>query len=341
MSLAVRQSRFNARAAVVRMLDTATAAYAGLLALIMAANAVGPEQLWPAAANMYLPQLAWLAPGLAIGAAAFVWRRRLVLPAALCCLCVIGPIMGVRWRRPHSVPGVRVRVMTYNIAEDIANPAALSELTAARADIVCLQEVNAPINAGLARRNGWYTAGQTDCNVLSRFPLKSIEIRSMPLEPPWRKYMRCEVEVGDRTVAVYCMHLDSPRESLSALRARGPFALGAFRGAIRERVDRARALAQTIRAEAHGPTIVAGDFNAPEQSLVCRALLDTGLRDAFSQAGVGYGYTYGHSLILRRSYVRIDHILTDSSWAAVGCRVGGARGSDHRPVIADLVLRPR
>jgi endonuclease/exonuclease/phosphatase (EEP) superfamily protein YafD len=67
--------------------------------------------------------------------------------------------------------------------------------------------------------------------------------------------------------------------------------------------------------------------------------LKLGLRDAFSTAGLGYGYTYGHGLRLGHSFVRIDHILVSRHWDVVRSWTGGAAGSDHRPVIADLVLK--
>ena len=93
-----------------------------------------------------------------------------------------------------------------------------------------------------------------------------------------------------------------------------------------------------------GPVIVAGDLNAPEASLVCATLKEAGLRDAFSEGGTGYGYTYGHLLFknrlpwLRISWMRIDHIMLNSRFSAQRCWTGSGQASDHRPVIADLVL---
>ena len=85
--------------------------------------------------------------------------------------------------------------------------------------------------------------------------------------------------------------------------------------------------------------IVAGDLNAPEGSPIVGALLDTGLRDAFSSAGFGYGYTHGHSLRPGLSFLRIDHILVGPTIGVGNCFVGGKEGSEHRPVIADLFLQ--
>jgi endonuclease/exonuclease/phosphatase (EEP) superfamily protein YafD len=86
------------------------------------------------------------------------------------------------------------------------------------------------------------------------------------------------------------------------------------------------------------PVIVAGDLNAETDSPVVRRLLATGLRDAFSSAGRGYGYTHGHSLRLRISFLRIDHILVGPTIGVRECFPGGMDASDHRPVIATLLL---
>lgn len=59
--------------------------------------------------------------------------------------------------------------------------------------------------------------------------------------------------------------------------------------------------------------------------------------NAFDRTGFGLGYTK-QTVIRGRSYgLRIDHILTGSGWQATRCWVGPDLGSDHLPMIADLV----
>jgi endonuclease/exonuclease/phosphatase (EEP) superfamily protein YafD len=99
----------------------------------------------------------------------------------------------------------------------------------------------------------------------------------------------------------------------------------------------ARQLAEDAR-HVEGPLVIAGDLNAPPASLVTRMLTDLGLVDAFSQAGRGYGYTFGHSLFAGWSFLRLDRILVSRHLTPVRAWVGGASGSDHRPVITDLAL---
>lgn len=74
------------------------------------------------------------------------------------------------------------------------------------------------------------------------------------------------------------------------------------------RMTQAEKLARDLRSDQR-PLIVAGDFNAPAKSLVVRRLFDMGLRNAFAVAGLGCGYTWGHSLRLPFSFLRIDHMV--------------------------------
>ena len=78
----------------------------------------------------------------------------------------------------------------------------------------------------------------------------------------------------------------------------------------------------------------------PTRRRWCAALLALGLRDAFASAGRGYGYTYGHTLRPRFSFLRIDHILVSPDFAVRDEPASAVTTRpDHRPVIADLAWR--
>jgi vancomycin resistance protein VanJ len=102
-------------------------------------------------------------------------------------------------------------------------------------------------------------------------------------------------------------------------------------------MKQAAALAADVR-DVQNPVIVAGDLNAPPQSLASRTLTGVGLVDAFAAAGRGYGYSFGHRLMWHKSFLRLDRIVVSKHFTPVSSRVGGAEGSDHRPVIADVML---
>jgi endonuclease/exonuclease/phosphatase (EEP) superfamily protein YafD len=147
----------------------------------------------------------------------------------------------------------------------------------------------------------------------------------------------CVVDANGFEFELITVHFITPRSGLAALRANPLGAISEWKENISDRMTQAQELANDLRAR-RLPVIVAGDLNAPESSLVVRQLLETGLRDAFSSAGFGYGHTWGHSLRLRFSFLRIDHILVGPEFGVTDCFVGSALGSEHRPVIADLYL---
>jgi endonuclease/exonuclease/phosphatase (EEP) superfamily protein YafD len=134
------------------------------------------------------------------------------------------------------------------------------------------------------------------------------------------------------------VHFASPREGLNAARHEGLDGIDDWRRNYGSRLTQAHALAADMR-HALRPLIVAGDLNAPVSSPVLRSLLDTGLRDAHSSVGRGFGYSYGHDLRPGFSFLRIDHILVSADVGLAGTHVGGRTASEHRPVIADLLLR--
>lgn len=308
--------------------------FAGSLAGAALFNALGPERWWVTAFNLYLPQWYWAVPAALLFGAHLALARRWVWLPLLCLFYIGGPLMGRRWGAGQTAPGAHLRVMTYNVDGDQGGDLIRAEVEAAQPDLVFLQESGTP-----PWHAGWNCAGFAE-KILSKLPLSDVNTPILPASPEWRRYTTASTEVGGRRIALVDLHLDTPREGIFEIRHSGLAGVSLFERNMADRVYKAAGIAQALRSET-GPMLVCGDLNAPEPSLVCRTLLHLGLRDAFSQAGHGYGYSYGHRLSvgLHRPFVRIDHILVSRDWAVEACRVGGMEGSDHRPVIADLVLR--
>jgi endonuclease/exonuclease/phosphatase family metal-dependent hydrolase len=200
--------------------------------------------------------------------------------------------------------------------------------------------------AGIARLREWlrgrstYAAGQYV--VSSRLPLRDCEAPALdaPGEPV--RYAHCVVVATAGPLDVFTVHFVSPREGLNAARRERLHGLAAWRTNFAERLAQSRRLAEVVRASAH-PVILAGDLNAEDDSPVVRQLLAAGLRDAFASAGRGYGYTHGHSLHVAGrasgvSFLRIDHVLVGPTVGVRECHAGDKEASEHRPVVAELLL---
>jgi endonuclease/exonuclease/phosphatase (EEP) superfamily protein YafD len=88
-----------------------------------------------------------------------------------------------------------------------------------------------------------------------------------------------------------------------------------------------------------GPTIVGGDFNATFDHRQFRDLLDAGFHDAVEQSGAGYVPTYP----VGRRYpplISIDHVLTRGAIVATEASAVDLAGSDHRGLLATVVVGP-
>ena len=83
------------------------------------------------------------------------------------------------------------------------------------------------------------------------------------------------------------------------------------------------------------PLVVAGDFNSPGRDALFRVLKPR-LRDAFSEAGRGWGKTVTNDMPL----FRFDQVWVSPQWRPAAVKALRTRRSDHRLVVCDLLLRP-
>jgi endonuclease/exonuclease/phosphatase (EEP) superfamily protein YafD len=310
----------------------------------------GPEHYWLSGAFLYLPYWLVLLPLVFTSGIAWPlgWRWRGIALATL--LAFLLPIMGFNFGHADDGSG-RVRLMTYNIKSYLAEEeiggfdGVISEIHRHDPDIVVMQDAmgldagNTPDSRILKQLVGdrsVHAFGQYV--VASRFPLRGCEVGSIAYNEHEHTFVHCIVTARGQEVDLYTAHFLSPRDGLNAMRWNVIGGYNEWQANAQNRVVQAEKLAQELVGRSR-PVIVAGDLNAPEPSVVIRTLLDVGLRDAFSSAGTGYGYTHGHSLRPHLfSTIRIDHILVSREIGVEDCFVGGKEGSEHRPVIADLLL---
>lgn len=93
------------------------------------------------------------------------------------------------------------------------------------------------------------------------------------------------------------------------------------------------------KATPDGPLrVLVGDFNATLDHRPMRDLIDSGYRDAADVVGAGLVGTWGWYDDKTIPPVTIDHVLADRRVGVRDVRVFGLPGSDHRPVLAELVL---
>ena len=324
-----------------------------LLALAMASAAAvitwtSGSAHWMFELVRYVPYAGFLAPAVAAVLLSWWLNRGWRLAALLALGLVLGPVMG--WSFGRADAGFdRVRMMSFNIKSYLASQrfGGFSEISAEierhSPDLIVMQDAQ-----GLGDEPGSETVRKLrqalrgrevfaagEYIVASRFPMHDCHVEDLSYGTHERQYIRCTVKAHGTDVDLVTAHFISPRDGLNATRYERIDGLQEWEENFERRILQSRKLALGI-ARRPRPMIVAGDLNAAESSPVVRELLATGLRDAFSSAGTGYGYTHGHSLRLGFSFLRIDHILVSADIGVQDCFVGGADASDHRPVIADL-----
>ena len=111
--------------------------------------------------------------------------------------------------------------------------------------------------------------------------------------------------------------------------------IGWWRAQLAEIADRAQS------ASSSGdnlPVVMVGDFNATRQHRSFDRLVGTGWSDAGALCFGGWRGTWPANRWWRPPLFRIDHILTGPGISVRTSRAGRARGSDHRPVTAELTL---
>lgn len=245
--------------------------------------------------------------------------------------------------RPHlAFAGPTLRVATFNslwVNED--NRAVVDTIRSLDADIVALQEIT-PLRSALIEtelkleypyrllhpRPKAFGTG-----LLSRVPLTPSS--DLLPDPDWiGDPVIANLDVADHEVSVICCHA-APVKTAAVARER-----------------QARLLVEYTN-RLNRPCIILGDFNTTTRNVAYR-ILTRGLRDAWRDAGRGFGHTFpgpawaraagdGLPPPLRRLVphwlIRIDYVFVTRHWRVCGARTARVDGSsDHRPVVAELNL---
>jgi len=330
-------------------------AYGMLLLALTVLNRVGADRWWFGALNLYLPQAVWALPGLFLAVYTFMKAKRWTWAPLLGMVWVAGPLMGFCLPLTGGSDlsrGLPFRVMTWNIKYGLhgglGTMALMNDIDWNKPSVVLLQDAGEALDGRLGKFfSTWNVRYSGQYIVASKLPLGELQVLPLPFSGGGHTCVRIRVQVGSTVATLYNVHFQTPRSGINAIRASRPLflpgAIRQFEENVEARLAQVRVLRDYIGQE-RGPVIVAGDLNSPDASQVCAILRETGLRDAFSEGGLGYGYTYGHFLLQHRvpsfklSWMRIDHIMMSSQFMTRRCRIGTAQASDHRPVIADLVL---
>jgi endonuclease/exonuclease/phosphatase (EEP) superfamily protein YafD len=314
-------------------------------ALILAAGVLAGTLLAVFARVLWLGELAvnfrvqLAAPAVLLAMLAALVRRPLLAAALLAAALVNGAELESVFaseesvtedrataKRPPPEAGLPVlRVAAVNVFflnEDTART--LGWLRDERPDVVIAAEVTPLWRTAFASLREQYPVqflvdGQgaaEDVLLLARAPLLGIE--SVPLERTGTRAVVAVVPVGANVVRLCGVHATWPITPRSQRRRDAEF----------------QALARMARAS-DLPFVLAGDLNVSPFSPDFQDLLSGG---ALASAAAGRGWQPTWPTFLPPAGLQIDHILVAAGVGVVDFRRGPRNGSDHLPIVADLVV---
>jgi endonuclease/exonuclease/phosphatase (EEP) superfamily protein YafD len=251
------------------------------------------------------------------------WLHAVITGFAVANFAVVLPAW---WPRP-TVPaeeGSRLRVLSLNVHTANTRIAeAEAAILAADADVVLLMEVNNAWVAGLSGLAKQYPhrllAPQEDnfgMALYSRLPMTG----------------DVETSVVGNGVPFVDVRLATPSGEIRFL---GIHTLPPINREYAMARDSQLLEVVALLADEPGPVILAGDLNCtPWSPHFRRMLAKTGLRD--SRNGFGMGASWP-TLFPAPCRIPIDHVLHSAGLTVKARRLGPDGGSDHRPVICELI----
>ncbi len=272
---------------------------------------------------LYLP--AWLV--LPLAGSARRWPLALVsLGLVALHVAWIGPRGLVAAAPPQaSAQGQRLRVMSANLLMVNRDTTGISaEIARAAPDLLLVQELSPAwqarfeepdMMAALPHRGAVARTDSFGIGIYSRSPL-TVELFELSELPA----IRADVPLGPARLRVFNFHTLPPRTAT-------------YLPIWNDMMGR---IVELVRAE-RGPLLVGGDLNLTPHHAWFQRLLASGLRGAHEEAGRALATTWPNGL-MPFPPLRLDHFLLSPQLRVLGVSEGEGRGSDHQPVVADLLL---
>ena len=235
-------------------------------------------------------------------------------------------------------------IMTSNVGNDRAAPEQLvSVVKNSRADVIGFQELSETQSevllselAELCPHQISFPGGFAGKAILSKYPiLDSEQLHLSTVRPD----LRARIDVNGTEISFIVAHPPPPRPH--------------WRGFKFDRQTWQQITTLAKLATENPPTVLLGDFNLADWWGEYAYLRSTGLKDAFVEGGLDRGHTlpkrigpWERLLTLNRllsslpllPMLRVDYIWFTDPLLCNRAWVGQDTGSDHLPVLAELVL---
>lgn len=251
--------------------------------------------------------------------------------------------------------GGSITIMTYNtqstssvyMTQNRENPMGISKLIMDQAaDIVCLQEYERWCCDYLKRA---LSVNYPYFVQMPELPKESAVFSKYPIEDVIQLFddlvMEMTINRKGRIIKLIVCHLASNRidsidkemEGRSMWYERFSGYVDGINKAGEKRVDETEKIKKRVKCSlSRGiPVVVCGDMNDVGGSKPLRILKSAGLKDAWWEKGLGFGFTYyGHQWMR----FRLDHIMYSDALKCKSVKVVRQDFSDHNPIVAKFEL---
>lgn len=219
---------------------------------------------------------------------------------------------------------VRLRVASINVLYSNDEYSRVADFVQRdRPDAVAMLEMTSKWRQALAGLDKIYPhryqttgVGGRGITLWTRLPMKDVSV--LPIGIRQEPAIQATLEVQGREVRVFAIHLTWPVAPASA----------------RRRNEQLELLAERARAVTL-PLVVMGDMNISPFSPHFQQLLVDG---RLHSAAEGFGWQPTWPSFLPPAAIQIDHALVNSHVVVEHFNRGAPTGSDHLPIVADLVL---
>jgi endonuclease/exonuclease/phosphatase (EEP) superfamily protein YafD len=225
---------------------------------------------------------------------------------------------------PASGDPVRLRIVSINVfyAND-DHATVIDFLRREKPDAVSLMEMDAgwrkslePLLKDFPHRYQTTGTGGRGITLWSRLPMKDAAV--LPIGVRAEPAIAATLDVQGREVRVFAVHTTWPMAPASA-------------GRRNEQLERLAEQARSVTL----PLVVVGDLNiTPFSPFFKKLLADGGLRSGSE----GFGWQATWPTFMPPAGIQIDHALVNSRVTVEHFGKGTSIGSDHFPIVADLVL---
>jgi len=253
-------------------------------------------------------------------------KKRWLLVSAFCIIINLAEI--VPWYFPApawagATPGQNLRILHSNVLRSNRRYSeVISLVKAEQPDIAVFVEVNTSWAKELSVLSEIfpYSSNQQESEafgsaIYSKLPLENASVKAFSNR---RKSLFVDVKFQGKIISLILVHPTVPIKQESFInRNKQLAAIGEY------------------AAQVKNPLIVVGDFNTTMWSPFYKNMVKTGnLRNARS----GFGILPTWPTFLPLAYIPIDHFLVSKEIGVLKIRTGRNVGSDHLPLITDLVI---